>query len=64
MDLEQKARHNALLKQLLSKEQAFRGEGQPPSTPDVSFCPIVIDVVCVCHSRCSVCVTEVAVKCT
>ena len=34
--MEQRAKHNALLKQLLSKEQAFRGEAHPPSTPDVS----------------------------
>ena len=37
MDMEQRAKHNALLKQLLSKEQAFRGEAHPPSTPDVSL---------------------------
>ncbi|XP_070175347.1 histone-lysine N-methyltransferase 2C-like isoform X3 [Littorina saxatilis] len=34
MDPEQRAKHNALLKQLLSKEAAFRGDTHPPSTPD------------------------------
>lgn len=35
---QQRAKHNALLKQLLSNQQALRAENQPPSTPDVSYC--------------------------
>nr|KAG5705670.1 hypothetical protein BaRGS_026609 [Batillaria attramentaria] len=34
IEMEQRAKHNALLKQLLSNQQALRADNQPPSTPD------------------------------
>lgn len=34
IEMEQRAKHNALLKQLLTNQQAMRVENHPPSTPD------------------------------